>query len=354
MKVVLLAPTPPPAGGIASWTVRMLQSQLKNGWQVAVVDEKAIGKRQVFGNKNKRNYFDEWKRCCRIWRNLRRELKDPEAKVVHSCIPSVPLAMLREYICAGITKRRGRKFVIHFRCTVPNTIQGKFAHFMLKKLCDKSDMIFSLNQQTSDFLMRRTKTPIRLIPNFISAEELVQAPNIRETVNTVLYVGGVIETKGAVDMLEVAKQFPDIQFRMVGKSATDVEDRAKTMELRNVVFAGTKNRDEVKQELQDADIFMFLTYFYGEGFSNSLVEAMAAGLPCIATDWAANRDMLEEKGGAVVPVKSPDAAAEALRNMCSYNVRVAQSAFNIQKVQNCYIDKVVQDMYVDCYEELIG
>jgi len=352
MKVVLLAPTPPPAGGIASWTVRMLQSQLKNGWQVAVVDEKAIGKRQVFGNKNKRNYFGEWKRCCRIWRNLRRELKDPEAKVVHSCIPSVPLAMLREYICAGITKRRGRKFVIHFRCTVPNTTQGKFAHFMLKKLCDKSDMIFSLNQQTSDFLAKRTKTPIRLIPNFISGDELLETVETRQEVKTVLYVGGVIESKGAKDMLQVAEKFPELQFRLVGKSEESVEKRAA--KLPNVILTGPKNRDEVKQELQDADIFMFMTYFYGEGFSNSLVQAMAAGLPCIVTDWAANRDMIEDKGGAVVPVKSPDAAAEALRNMCSYDVRVTQSAFNIQKVQNCYIDKVVQDMYVDCYEELIG
>ena len=52
MKVVLLAPTPPPAGGIAGWTVRMMSAKLKNNWQVVVVDEKVTGDRQVFGDKS--------------------------------------------------------------------------------------------------------------------------------------------------------------------------------------------------------------------------------------------------------------------------------------------------------------
>lgn len=47
-KVVLLAPTPPPAGGIAGWTMRMLEANLKNGWKVEVVDEKLIGNTGIF------------------------------------------------------------------------------------------------------------------------------------------------------------------------------------------------------------------------------------------------------------------------------------------------------------------
>ena len=144
MKAVLLAPTPPPAGGIAGWTVRMLEAKLKNGWKLAVVDEKAIGNRQVFGKAGKRNLLVELKRCHLIWSGLRKELKDSEAKVVHSCIPSVTLAMIREYMCAVITKNRGRKFIIHFRCTVPNTTQGKIGHYVLKKLCNQNSFKESL------------------------------------------------------------------------------------------------------------------------------------------------------------------------------------------------------------------
>lgn len=351
-KVILLAPTPPPAGGIAGWTVRMMNATLKNGWQVAVVDEKVIGGRQVFGDKTKRNLLTEAKRCMGIWRNLKKELTDPNAKVVHSCIPSVPLAMMREYVCACITKHAKRKFIIHFRCTVPNAAKGRLAHFMLKRLCNKADLIMTLNEQTNAYLDRFTKTPKCLIPNFVTEQELCSRETIRETVQTVLYVGGVIQTKGAMDMLEVARQFPNIQFRMVGKSESQVEEYARRHQITNVVFTGPKERREVRQEMMDADVFMFLTYFHGEGFSNALAEAMATGLPCIATDWAANRDMIEDQGGCVVPVKAPQEAAKALERMLPREVRAKQAAWNLRKVQAEYLDTVVLDQYVDVYESL--
>lgn len=353
MKVILLAPTPPPAGGIAGWTVRMMDAQLKNGWQVEVVDEKVTGDRQVFGDKSKRNIFAEIKRCLRIWKDLKKALKDPEVRVVHSCIPSMTLSMLREYICACITKAKKRKFIVHYRCTVPNTTRGELGVFMLKRLCNKSDLIITLNTQTNEYLEGITKTPYKYIPNFISSDEIAEKHLIRPEIQKVLYVGGVIETKGAFDVLEIARHFPEIEFRLVGKTSSDVEEYAKRNDIRNAIFTGPKDRNGVKCELADADVFLFMTYFRGEGFSNALAEAMAAGLPCIATDWAANKDMIGTDGGAVVPVKGVEAAVKALESMKSAEIRKAQSEANIRKVRAEYVDGVVIDQYVDCYEKII-
>ena len=77
-SVVLLAPTPPPIGGIAQWTVRMMNATLKHGWKVEVVDEKIVGKREVFGDKVKHNIKDEAIRCFNIWNGLRKCLKRQE------------------------------------------------------------------------------------------------------------------------------------------------------------------------------------------------------------------------------------------------------------------------------------
>lgn len=353
MKAILLAPTPPPAGGIAGWTVRMLDAKLKNGWELAVVDEKAIGNRQVFGKAGRRNLIDELKRCHQIWSGLRRELKDPESKIVHSCIPSVTLAMVREYFCAVITKRRGRKFIIHFRCTVPNTTQGKIGQLVLRMLCNKSDLIISLNRQSSDYLSKITKTPVRLIPNFICADELVTDYEVRDELKTVLYVGGLVENKGVYDCLEIAKRLPEITFRFVGKGNSEFEEKAQAYSLSNVVFTGQKDRDGVKEELKKADVFLFMTYFRGEGFSNALCEAMAAGLPCVVTDWAANRDMIGDSGGVVVGVKDVDGAVEALKVMRDKNERRRMSYANLQKAKTKYVDQVVIDQYVEAYENIL-
>ena len=125
MKVILLAPLPPPAGGIAGWTQRMTEVQLKNGWEVNVVDEKVIGGRSVFGKEAKKNLMIEIKRSVKIWQNLSLSLKNKESRIVQSCIPAGTTSMLREIICALITKIHRRKFIVHFRCTIPNMVKSK-------------------------------------------------------------------------------------------------------------------------------------------------------------------------------------------------------------------------------------
>ena len=350
-KVVLLAPTPPPVGGIAGWTMRMLEANLKNEWEVEVVDEKVNSKREIFGDNDKKNLFDEIKRCFRIWSDLNKKIKDSEVKVVHSCIPSYTASMIREYICALITKAHRKKFIIHFRCTVPNSVKSRVSHFLLKRICNISDRIFLLNQQSVDFVSSLTDTPINLIPNFIDTSEVIQSKKIDRTIRNVLYVGGVIETKGCMDIIKVAKYFSDITFTLVGTAAHNVVDAA--MGVKNITFTGSVDSLTVKEYMKNADVFMFLSFFLGEGFSNALAEAMAMGLPCIVSDWAANKDMIENKGGYVVPVNDYMAAVEALKKMNNPQIRKSQSDFNLAKVKKCYLQSTVTDQYVDAYESIL-
>ncbi len=350
-KVVLLAPTPPPIGGIAAWTVRMMNATLPNDWQVEVVDEKIIGKREFFGDKTKHDIKSEIKRCHGIWSGLRKALKDKDAKVVHACIAANTMPVLREYISACITKIRGRKFVIHFRCTIPNIVGGKLNVIALKMLCNKADCVMLLNKQSKDYIKGITKTKTVVIPNFVDAQEVINSHEIREKARRVLYVGGVIESKGCLDIIEVAKSFPEIEFKLIGNPEETCVKAAE--KIPNVILAGTMPHSEIIEEMKQADVFMFLTYFPGEGFSNSLVEAMAAGLPCIVTDWAANKDMIEDKGGVVVPVHGIKEACKGLERMADQSVRKYQSEFNIEKIKREYADAVVQAQYVKCYEELL-
>ena len=350
-KVVLLAPTPPPIGGIAAWTVRMMNAAMPNDWKVEVVDEKIIGKREFFGDKTKHDIKSEIKRCHGIWSGLRKALKDKEVKVVHACIAANTLPVLREYISACITKIRGRKFIIHFRCTVPNIVGGRLNVIALKMLCNKADCVMLLNKQSEEYIRGITKTKTVVIPNFVDATEVVDSHEIREKIQRVLYVGGVIESKGCLDIIEVAKSFPEIEFKLIGNPEKSCVKAAEAVS--NVNLAGTMPHSDIIEEMKKADAFMFLTYFPGEGFSNSLAEAMAAGLPCIVTDWAANKDMIEDKGGVVVPVHGVEEACKGLEWMADQGIRKQQSEFNIEKIKREYADSVVQAQYVKCYEELL-
>lgn len=351
MKVILLSATPPPIGGIAIWTVRMLNAKLKNGWVLELVDEKIIGGREVFGDRIKHDYKVEIKRCLKIWKNLHKALKDKDARIVHACIPANTLPVLRECISAIIAKLNKRKFIIHFRCTVPNMIKNRRNKIAVKLLCDLSDCVMVLNETSCEYISTISSTEVQLIPNFVEEAEVKSHHTINNDVKRVLYSGGVIESKGCLDLIEVAKAYPSIEFRLLGKYSTQIADKAKNVS--NVFLLGAMEHEYVVKELEQADIFAFLSYFPGEGFSNALAEAMACGVPCLVSDWAANKDMIENKGGVVVPIRNPKKAIEGIAKMMSFDVREKQSEFCLKKVKSSYVANVVIDQYVDCYEHIL-
>jgi len=121
----------------------------------------------------------------------------------------------------------------------------------------------------------------------------------------------------------------------------------------NVILLGEQPKDIVQSELKDSDVFLFLSRFSGEGFSNALAEAMAFSLPCIVSDWAANADMVENKGGIVLSNYSIKEAINAIETLESEKTRRKCSAWNYKKILNSYTDTIVTDMYVNAYEEIL-
>ncbi len=93
------------------------------------------------------------------------------------------------------------------------------------------------------------------------------------------------------------------------------------------------------------DIFVCSSVF--EGFSNSLLEAIALGLPTVSTDhkFGANEMIENGKSGILVPVSDPKAMAEAilriledgeLQKTLSHNAQERAQNFTIQKTVSEY------------------
>ena len=350
-KVVLLAPLPPPFGGIAVWTQRMLKAELPSDWKIAVVDEKVIGNRAVFGKNTKRSFFNEIKRCFGIWKRLVETLHDRDTKIVHICIPAGIGSLFREIISATIAKIYKKKIVVHFRCTLPNMVSGWFHLKLFKLLAWLSDEFIVLNRMSAEFLLKQdSKIKYEIIPNFINDSELKVGRVCSENVETVIYVGGVIPEKGCEKIIEVAKLMPQVNFRLVGKVGIKTENLPA-----NIFLLGEQNQQIVHEELLKADVFLFLSRFSGEGFSNALAEAMASGLPCIVSDWAANADMIEDgKGGVVLRDCTADNVIKALEFLNCQKTRQEYADFNVQKVMSEYLEQIVINRYFSCYEEIMG
>ena len=58
---------------------------------------------------------------------------------------------------------------------------------------------------------------------------------------------------------------------------------------------------------------LFPTYYEGEGFAGTLLDALASGLPAIATDWKYNKEIVQDnKTGILIECKNLNSLKEAL------------------------------------------
>lgn len=356
-NVILISLLPPPYGGIAQWTKKVLSIGPNYGINYRFVNESARKDRKHFGDRTKRNIFSDFKRALTIRKQLKKVLKETDKSyVVHCCIPSLKFSMLREYWNLKLIKKYKRKYILHLRSTVSQNVESKSSLKILKKILKKSDKVILLNQKSLEFCGQFCeKSKLCIIPNFLDKEELKEKKNHRDNIQQVLYVGmGTLE-KGVDDILEVSKRFPSITFNIVGRISEEVKTICEKGSFPNVVFAGALPKDEISSYYENADLFLFLSRFKSEGFSNALCEAMGNGLPCIVTDWAANEEMVKNSDyDCIVKPHDIDNLEEKIKLFNNKLIRESVSKFNFEKVVSNYTEQIIMNQLRETYIKTNG
>jgi glycosyltransferase involved in cell wall biosynthesis len=123
--------------------------------------------------------------------------------------------------------------------------------------------------------------------------------------------------KAPADFIQTAciihKEFPDVRFVVVGDGPLrrDTEELSDSLELSDVLtFTGL--RHDVPELMATFDIFVLSSLW--EGLPRVLPQAMATGLPIVATNVDGNAEAVEDGvTGFLVPVKSPDEIADRIK-----------------------------------------
>ncbi|WP_042692489.1 glycosyltransferase family 4 protein [Azospirillum sp. B506] len=172
--------------------------------------------------------------------------------------------------------------------------------------------------------------PIAIIPNGVDAARFSPPGGIPSHGDageddgclSLLFVGRVVRQKGLDMLFEALASLPSgtrgrIALTIVGDGPARPELEAQAARLglsERVAFRGWLGRDELPAAYRAADVFVFPSR--DEGMPNVVLEAMAAGLPVVATRIAGNRDLVvEEETGLMLDADDTPALAAALTRL---------------------------------------
>jgi glycosyltransferase involved in cell wall biosynthesis len=343
MKVILLSPLPPPSGGIARWTQLYLSECERNGIKADVINTNISSKR---ASQKTRSFsiFDEIARSKRIISGLKERIKTGNPDVIHICSSCSRFGLFRDLFCVLAAKETHVFF--HSHCNIEDQATTKISKYVLGIIVRKSKKVFVLNETSKKFIDEIEPRKAVLVPNFIEDECLRENHKISDHIKTVVFVGHVKIKKGIIEIFKVASSLKDIKFIVIGPVQQLPNDIEKPD---NVILEGEVEHEKLSSYWQNADLFFFPSYT--EGFANVMLEAMANGLPIVATKVGANKDMIENHGGTIVPVGDIEAMKTAILEMDDPELRKKMSIWNIKKVRNKYALSKVMPCIKQCYEE---
>jgi glycosyltransferase involved in cell wall biosynthesis len=169
-------------------------------------------------------------------------------------------------------------------------------------------------------------------------------------------VGRLAAPKDFATLLDALAELPrgSATLRIVGDGPEReaLEERARTLALDQWVrFEGTV--PDVAPALAEADVFVLSSR--SEGMPMSVLEAMAAGLPIVATDVGGLRELVDDENGLLVPRGDAQRLAEALaRLVADGRLRTRLGAASRERAAASFALPAWRDMHRTLYLQLVG
>ncbi len=199
---------------------------------------------------------------------------------------------------------------------------------LLRHIQNYSTYVIANSQAVRNFLVEKEgfdPNLIRIIRNGVDFERFASirpsrinlAPHLEPQSRLIAVVANMnVETKGHADLIraaaEVSQKFRDAKFLLIGDGAERSRLEAMTADLglsKTILFLGL--RDDVPNVLACCDLFVLPSW--SEGLPNSVLEAMAAGLPVVATHVGGIPEIIEDgESGLLVAPKDSHALAIAI------------------------------------------
>ncbi len=317
LKLLLVAPVPPPYGGIANWVV-LMKKYLSDKEEVELVDIVNIAPKQrgLDGRTLYDRIIEQGLQMLQLRSQIKEIIQEKKPTVVH-ITTSGQLAIIRDIFFLKLLKQKKIRSVyhIHFGRIAEIAERNTFEWKLLKRALRLATVVIAIDQKTqSIFEKQLLMNKSILVANPFITKDVEKHTNTT-TSKTIMFLGWCVKTKGIEELLsawiDIESNYSDWQLKIVGPYDQDYKEKlVKKYTSNSIIFEGEKEHEEALDILSKSGIFILPSYT--EGFPNAVLEAMALRKPIIATDVGAISDMLSEECGIVIRPRDAEVVKKAL------------------------------------------
>lgn len=259
-------------------------------------------------------------------------------------------------IAAVLKKRYKVPFVITEHSSKLNTDLQNISQLDLnlaKSAYQCADKLIAVSHALAANLKNNFQVEATVIPNIVDVSQFQYVERTPKDDFTFISVGNLVKIKGFDQLLEAfAEAFKAdnaVKLSIVG-DGPELENLQNTVTRLNingkVSLLRTIGRNRIKSFYQEGDAFVLASH--SETFGVVFIEAMATGLPVIATSCGGPNDIVNENAGYLIPVDDRQALVSALQAM-------RNNAYNFNSLEisrNCiekYSPETVGRQIIEAY-----
>mgnify|MGYP005844278099 CR=1 FL=1 len=320
--VIVVGQTPPPFEGQAIMIAAMIEG-LRDRVEIVPV-------RMAFSASAAEAGAFAWKKVAHLFSLIRRARaalrRHPEAILYYPPAPARPLAVLRDILLLTAVRGRARTTVFHFHAAglADYLRRHAWARAAGRRAYGQPDAAIV---QTDEGRADGEALGARRVEVIPCGRDVPLFRRSRENGPFRIFFAGIHRrSKGILDAIETLARLRgrgiDAELRTAGAwfstaDRTEAARRVAALGLsERVVFCGVLTGDALWREYAEADAFFFPTFYEWESLGVVLLEAMAYGLPVVASDWRGPRDVVVRgETGFVCPVGDIEAYAGALERL---------------------------------------
>jgi glycosyltransferase involved in cell wall biosynthesis len=271
-----------------------------------------------------------------------------------------------------LARRRGARIAFWVEVTYDAWVKRRrWKEAVKARILPAADGILTAGDDGRSFARRYGVSDDRIhhVPHVVDFERLARgarlAPGERDRLRaelgvrgvTFVYVGRLWAGKGLTYLLEAfgglqQRDVGEVSLLLVGdgRDEDELRARARAQGLRNVVFCGFQGDDVLPRLYAASDVFVFPTL--GDPFGMVVLEAMACGLPVVATTAAGEISdrVAEGVNGFVVAPGSSDRLLERMTVLArDEGLREAMGTASVRKVT-----RQSPDAWAEAFERALG